>query len=164
MAIASFGIAMSAEARPASLIAQNPSSRINVRSAPTTQASTPHYGVVGDRVEVLKFIVGRDQYAWNYVKFRSGAKGWVRGDFVRYAEGMANYAVLGGSPGDRINVRSAPSTQSASPHFGMQGDVVRILTETKGKDGYIWQYVEFPSGAEGWIRGDLVRPMDEGGC
>ena len=38
------------------------------------------------------------------------------------------------------------------------GDRVMVLESTKGDDGYIWYYVQFPeSKAEGWIRGDLVQ-------
>ncbi|MDX2242034.1 MAG: GW dipeptide domain-containing protein [Leptolyngbyaceae cyanobacterium bins.302] len=162
--VASVGVALPSFARPATLIAQNPNSRINVRSTPSPSAASPHYGLAGDRVDVMRATVGKDQYMWNYVKFSSGAKGWVRGDFVRYTEGMAKYAILGGNAGDRINVRSAPSTSAASPHFGLAGDVVQVLTQKTASDGYVWRYVQFPSGAEGWIRGDLVRGMEEGGC
>ena len=150
-------------ARPATLIAQDQGSRINVRSAPSTTAAAPHYGLAGDRVEITRSSMGRDGYQWFYVQFSSGAKGWVRSDFVRYTEGMAEYATLGGNPGDRINVRSAPSSKATSPHYGIHGDVVRMLNQTV-RDGYAWHYVQFPSGAKGWVRGDLVRPMDVGGC
>jgi len=162
--IASFAVALPSFARPATLIAQDSGSRINVRSAPSTQATSPHYGLAGDRVEVLQARIGQDQYMWNYVKFSSGATGWVRGDFVRFSEGMARYGVLSGNPGDRINVRSAPSRNAASPHYGMAGDMVQILTQKTGTDGNVWRYVRFPSGAEGWIRGDLVPVSQEGGC
>lgn len=170
--IASLSLALPSFARPATLIAQQSGSQINVRSAPTTAATSPHYGVAGDRVTVMSSIVGRDQYNWNYVKFNSGAKGWVRGDFVRYNEGTAKYALLLGKSGkspteasrQRINVRLAPSTSAPSPHFGLEGDIVQMLTQAKGKDGYTWRYVKFTSGAEGWVRGDLVQTMEEGGC
>ena len=170
--VASLSFALPTLARPATLIAQNSGSRINVRSAPNTRAASPHYGVVGDRVEVMSSIAGQDDYNWNYVKFSSGAKGWVRGDFIRYTEGMAKYALLMGRDGrspseasrQRINVRSAPSTSASTPHFGLEGDIVQVLTQKKGSDGYVWRYVKFPSGAEGWIRGDLAQIMEEGGC
>ncbi len=150
-------------ARPATLITQDTGSRINVRSAPSTSASTPHYGLPGDRVEITRSSMARDGYQWFYVQFSSKAEGWVRGDFVRYTEGMAEYGILGGKPGDRINVRSTPSIKATSPHYGIEGDVVRLVGQTV-RDGYAWHYVEFPSGAKGWVRGDLVRSMDVGGC
>ncbi|MDX2228966.1 MAG: SH3 domain-containing protein [Leptolyngbyaceae cyanobacterium bins.349] len=170
--VAVLAIALPTFARPATLIAQESGSRINVRSAPTTKAASPHYGLAGDRVEVMSSLVGRDDYSWNYVKFSSGATGWVRGDFIRYNQGSQKYALLLGKDGrspsetsrQRINVRSAPSTNAASPHFGLEGDIVQVLTQTTGKDGKIWRYVKFPAGAEGWIRGDLVQVMEEGGC
>lgn len=162
-----------AAARPAALMAQEAGSRINVRSAPSTRATAAHYGVVGDRVEVMSQVIGSDDYSWSYVQFASGAKGWVRGDFIRYTEGTANYAFLLGQDGrvpsagetrQRINVRSAPSIKAASPHYGLTGDIVQVLTQKTGSDGYSWRYVQFPSGAKGWVRGDLVQAMETGGC
>jgi len=157
----SFGLALPSFARPATLTA-TPGSQINVRSAPTTTATSPHYGLVGDRVEVLRTTV-QDGDQWNFVKFASGAQGWIRADFMRYLDQDAAYGVLTGNPDDRINIRSAPSTAAASPSYGLAGDVVKVLDQTTGKDGYVWHYVQFPSGAKGWVRGDLIR-LAEGGC
>lgn len=69
-------------------------------------------------------------------------------------------AYLVGQPGGRINVRSAPSTSSSTPHYGIVGDRVQVIDATYSDDGYHWYYVEFPSGARGWIRGDLVNVQD----
>jgi hypothetical protein len=61
-------------------------------------------------------------------------------------------------PGSRINVRSAPTTQSSSLHYGLSDDKVEDLRQTQGSDGYVWYHVIFPqSEAEGWVRGDFVR-------
>ncbi|MGA7935933.1 MAG: SH3 domain-containing protein [Kovacikia sp.] len=74
---------------------------------------------------------------------------------------FAGPGVLAGlEPGARINVRSEPSTRSASPHYGLVGDRIEILNQTQGYDGYTWYYVSFRSGARGWVRGDYVRPID----
>lgn len=78
-------VALPASARPAMLSGSDPGSRINVRSSPSVQANSPHYGLVGDRVEVLNETQGSDGYIWCYVRFSgSGAEGWIRGDYVRY--------------------------------------------------------------------------------
>ncbi|WP_223049151.1 SH3 domain-containing protein [Leptothermofonsia sichuanensis] len=70
---------------------------------------------------------------------------------------MAESAILSGSqPGSRINVRSQPTVDSYSPHYGLVGDRIQIIKDARGYDGYTWYYVRFPSGAEGWIRGDFV--------
>lgn len=59
--------------------------------------------------------------------------------------------------GARINVRTAPSTQANSPHYGVAGDWVELLNASDGSDGYIWYYVRFyQSGAEGWVRSDFL--------
>jgi hypothetical protein len=79
----SVGTALPAFAEPGVLAGLDPGSRVNVRSEPTTRSFSPHYGLIGDRIEILDQTQGRDGYTWYYVSFRSGARGWVRGDFVR---------------------------------------------------------------------------------
>ena len=153
----SVGVTLPVFAKPAVLTGQQPGSRINVRSQPTTASASRHYGLVGDRVETLDQTQGEDGYNWYYVRFRSGAEGWVRQDFVRVLNTTRSAYLNGGSPGARINVRSAPTVQAASPHYGMDGDRVTVLKQTEGRDGYVWYYIRFRSGAEGWVRGDLVQ-------
>ncbi|MDX2213284.1 MAG: DUF2927 domain-containing protein [Oculatellaceae cyanobacterium bins.114] len=76
-------LASSALAQEAILTARDPSSAINIRSAPSTQAAAPAYGLVGDRVAVLNQTQGNDGYQWYRVRFQdSQTEGWVRGDFV----------------------------------------------------------------------------------
>jgi hypothetical protein len=59
--------------------------------------------------------------------------------------------------GSQVNIRSAPTTQSHSPHYGYGGDSVVILNELLGNDGYYWYYIRFSaSQAEGWVRGDFI--------
>ena len=82
--VVSLSIAVPVLAAPAVLVGQATGSRVNVRSAPSTRADSPHYALVGDRVEVLRQTEGADGYTWFYVEFRSGATGWVRGDFIQY--------------------------------------------------------------------------------
>jgi serine/threonine protein kinase, bacterial len=161
--VAALSVALPSFARPATLVAQA-GSQINVRSAPTIASARAHYGLAGDRVEVMRSTRGSDRAMWNYVQFSSGAKGWVRGDFVMYQQGQAEYGVLAGKAGDRINVRANPSTSAKSPHYGVQGDVVQLLNQKNTNDGYVWHFVQFPSGAKGWVRSDLISRMDEGGC
>lgn len=67
--------------------------------------------------------------------------------------------LVGQQEGSRVNVRSAPSTNSPARHYGLVGDRVQVIKSTTGNDGYLWYYVEFPSGARGWIRGDFVEEV-----
>jgi Bacterial SH3 domain len=77
------GSALSAFAAAGVLTSQNPNSRINIRSQPSTRASSPHYGFRGDKVTVIRSTQGRDGYEWYYIRFiKSGAQGWVRGDLI----------------------------------------------------------------------------------
>lgn len=65
------------------------------------------------------------------------------------------------NPDSQINLRAAATTASAIRGYGLVGDRVSILDQTRGYDGYTWYNVRFPSSrAEGWIRGDLVNILD----
>ena len=75
-------VAPAAIAEPALLVGYTPGSRINVRSGPSTAHAVAHYGLVGDRVQTIDWVVGNDNYYWYYVEFSSGARGWIRGDFI----------------------------------------------------------------------------------
>ena len=68
-------------------------------------------------------------------------------------------ALFGETTGSQINVRSSPSVEPTSLHYGLVGDKVSILQDTKGADGNVWYLVEFPSHAQGWIRGDFIKIM-----
>ena len=76
---------------------------------------------------------------------------------------LASPAVLSASEGSQINIRSGPSTQSSSPHYGLPGDRVEVLRSTRGEGGYTWYYVRFNvSGATGWVREDLIAFLNNG--
>lgn len=69
--------------KPATLVAQQADAQINLRSRPSAEATAKGYGLVGDRVQLLRVVEAGDRYTWYYVKFNeSGAEGWVRGDFI----------------------------------------------------------------------------------
>lgn len=68
------------------LKADDPRAQINLRSSPGPNAEQLGYGLVGDRVEILKQVPGADGYTWYQVRFySSGAVGWIRNDFVQVA-------------------------------------------------------------------------------
>lgn len=99
-AIGSFqlGFALPAIAVPAVLQATEVGSKINIRSSPSTESSSPHYGLSGDKVEVQRQTKGKDGYTWYYVKFpRSGATGWVRSDLIRIASGRSKGKIANGN-------------------------------------------------------------------
>lgn len=58
-------------------------SQVDVYSQPSSSASSPHYGLVGDRITVLNSAQGDDGRTWLQVRFESGAVGWVSSDFVQ---------------------------------------------------------------------------------
>ncbi len=78
----------------ATLTAETPGSQINLRSGPSANYQKQGYGLVGDRVHLLRSIpngdantlaVNQDRqgFDWYRVGFpKSGARGWIRADFL----------------------------------------------------------------------------------
>ena len=102
--IVALSFPLSVLARPAALTTQDPGSQINVRSGPSVSASTPHYGLAGDRIETLDEIRDANGDRWYYVRFSSSnAEGWVRADFVRFLDGSDSRAESRNEPSSRDN-------------------------------------------------------------
>jgi len=91
-----------------------PGSRVNIRQSPSTNASVQHYGVGGDRVNILNQTNAPDGYRWYFVEFSSsGARGWIRGDLLSVS------GTSGGSSSQRISF--APGTSAARVGGRVQG-------------------------------------------
>lgn len=72
------------------LTADDPDSQINLRESPSATGRRKGYGLVGDRVIVIKQSTA-DGSIWYQVRFpESGAQGWIRGDFVSVGGGGTN--------------------------------------------------------------------------
>jgi uncharacterized protein YgiM (DUF1202 family) len=74
------------------LRASSANTRINVRTQPTINASATQYGLPGDEVQVIECVQDRDSpksdLNWCKVQFvKSKAVGWVRSDFIIFADG-----------------------------------------------------------------------------
>lgn len=151
-------------ARPAVLTTQEAGSRINVRSGPSISASTPHYGLAGDRIETLDEIRDGNGDRWYYVRFSSSnAEGWVRADFVRFLDGSGNSSNSGNNNnvsdnGDRpsgsvpeqaLNV-CRDRVRNAYPRLDRQ-DITVQPSSQRGDGSYsvTWRTVE---DAEGFCR------------
>ena len=61
----------------------------------------------------------------------------------------------------QINVRTGPSLNFESHHYGLVGDKVLIIGSTQSDDGSTWYQIKFPtSGANGWVREDFLQATD----
>lgn len=70
--------------QPGVLSTQDSGAWVNIRSAPTVDASAVEQGYSGESVEILRATQGGDGYTWYYVRSSTTrAEGWVRGDLVR---------------------------------------------------------------------------------
>lgn len=96
----------------------NPGSRVNIRQSPSTSASVRHYGVGGDRVNILNQTNAPDGYRWYFVEFpSSGARGWIRGDLLSVGGNSGGNS--GGSSSQRISF--APGNSAATVSGKVQG-------------------------------------------
>ncbi|MGB8698104.1 MAG: SH3 domain-containing protein [Thermosynechococcaceae cyanobacterium] len=66
------------------LVAKDPHAHINLRAEPRPDAPLLGYGLVGDNIHLITYLFpGVDGKGWYLVQFdQSGAKGWIRADFV----------------------------------------------------------------------------------
>jgi hypothetical protein len=147
----------------------SPGSRVNVRQSPSTTAPVQHYGLGGDRVNILNQTNAPDGYRWYFVEFpNSGARGWVRGDLLS----------VGGTPGGSSTQRVSfsPGTSAATVGGKVQGTQARdylvnagagqtLTTSTVGTSPYLQvqvfdpNYTNLYSGSRNWS-GVLRRSGD----
>ncbi|TAF51430.1 MAG: hypothetical protein EAZ61_10650 [Oscillatoriales cyanobacterium] len=121
------------------LTSQDAGAQINVRSSPSTSASTPHYGVPGDAVTLQQSATGDDGYVWYNVRFNaSGATGWVRSDFVATGTPAANATAPVSGTGRSQTIQFAAGASSAS----LDGSVVRGTEDTYYVSASPGQYMQ----------------------
>ncbi|MCT7960873.1 SH3 domain-containing protein [Laspinema sp. D1] len=123
------------------LLTTTQGSQINIRSGPGIEHRSLHYGVVGDRVEILdsQRENSSDIYSrrWHRVRFvESGAVGWVRGDFlIQTTDSVSNtcHQSLSQAKNQVNNVRNAflsgilVETNSLSPVRGKPNELVLLV-------------------------------------
>jgi Bacterial SH3 domain len=143
----------------------------NVRSGPSVQTSRLDGLPKGTNVEVLKIMKADDgDYNWYYVRStgKLRTEGWVTSSLVSFNPNNQQYGTLAGQPGDVINIRSARSTRSEVLHTGVLGDLVAVgesrstVGDGYSRTGTSWHHVTYPSGAAGWVRGDLINVWPKG--
>jgi hypothetical protein len=102
----------------ATLVAGDTNSQINLRATPSSTGRRLGYGLVGDQVQVIDRMTS-EGYDWFQVKFpRSGAVGWIRGDFVNVVSA------------------SQPSQPSSEPEtYSNSSDVTYPSTATTSSGG-----------------------------
>jgi hypothetical protein len=93
------------------LTASDPDSQITLRANPSESSKSLGYGLVGDHVQVIEQTT-TDDYTWHKVRFpRSGAVGWIRGDFVTLTTNQI--------PSESSTALESPTTsQSPTPSVG----------------------------------------------
>ena len=143
--------------------------RILVYEKPSTQSSSPYYGIPGDKVLSLAQSKGDDGYTWYFVLFpTSKVQGWVRHDFVQSSNSPSQNVLssfqtprsaqlIGSSSNRQVDIYAKPSILADSPHYGLVGDLVTVVNKSQGSDGSTWYQVRFSSGATGWVLSNFVK-------
>lgn len=136
---------------------------VALQKKPAQQTATQYRGSSGQKIAILKMVKGEDGLAWYNVQFIDNveAKGWVRGDQVRW---LVNYstprpAKLTASTGQIVAFYADPSEEKVLPLRGVAGQAVEVLKQTKGSNGYAWYSIKVKDKptAQGWVKGDNVR-------
>jgi Bacterial SH3 domain/GW (Gly-Tryp) dipeptide domain len=153
-------------ARPATINIE-----VNLRSGPSIKTTRIDGLPAGTNVEVLKIVNANDgEYNWYYVRStgKLRTEGWVTNSAVNFNRSSQQYGTLAGGPDDRINIRSARNTRSEVLHTGVLGDLVTVdesrstVGDGYSRTGTSWHHVTYPSGAAGWVRGDLINIWPKG--
>ena len=154
------------------LVTKSYKSQIYVRSGPSKSYSIVLTINPGD-TSVKLVTTGSGQYdssgyLWYQVKTPSGQTAWVRSDIVTTSYGTSNKYSTSSSSGNlvtksyksQIYVRNGPGKNYRILLTINPGDTSVKLRYTgsssKGDDGYIWYNVITPSGADAWVRSDIV--------
>lgn len=150
----SIGVTLPAFAESGVLSGLQPGSRITVRSQPTTEAYSAHYGLVGDRIEIIKDARGYDGYTWYYVRFPSGAEGWIRGDYVTTpvsypGNGYPNYPGDSGY-GRTKNIAVFQTNNYSVKVFRHRGELyMNVYNKRTGSQELSWARAEAVTSARG---------------
>ena len=139
-------------------------SLVNVRLGASTKADLLARLAAGEIVTVIGQTTGADNKVWYRILYGS-VIGYIRHDLV---DVLCGTALLGGptDPVPRcigqtnmraVNVRLEMSTSSARVRLLRRGQTVTILGRAYDIYGTPWYYVVIPTGAIGYIRGDLVN-------
>ena len=136
-------------------------------------------GVVsaGTAVTVKKSKTGTDGKEWYYVSVKingSTKKGWIRSDFVKKTESVAEDAGAGSTDdsvqtsqkwkgkvkGSNVNVRTSPVSGDVAATVSSGKKVTVHKTQT-GSDGKNWYYITFNNlKNRGWIRYDFIEKIE----
>ncbi len=131
------------------IVLQDPSSSLNVRSGPSTG-----YSVVGSlsHGSIVKILESKDNW---YKISCNGITGYVRGDYVAQSgaggKGDGCGTITLQDPSSSLNVRSGASLSSGVVGSLSHGSIIQIV----GTDGE-WYKISF-NGGIGYVRGDYVR-------
>ncbi len=153
------GTGLAAAPKPAWVIPTT----LNIRALPGTDKQLLGQLKQGEKVYVVAF---NDR--WCKISYHGGKRGWVAEEYLQFSKSKAQSLVT--SPpsaasnppawikGDDVNCRSGPGTGHSVVARADTGTKVYITASQSG-----WYRVKLPSGAHGWVRGDLVERNVEAG-
>ncbi|BAY27775.1 hypothetical protein NIES2100_76010 [Calothrix sp. NIES-2100] len=148
-----------AMARPATLTTDS-----NLRTSASLTASVQEVLPLGSDVEVLNITYGDEGDYWYYVQPRveGTAKGWIRGDLVKFQPSKKRYATIAGERGYTINVRASANLNSKVLYSAVSGDLVTVEDSFQKAGEYRWYRIKFPNNVIGWVREDLLSIWPQG--
>ncbi len=160
---------------PPQSISSNSSVRVNgtilnVRSAASPTATRLGGQTFGGTGKITAGPVSSGGYNWYYVDFNQGTDGWVAGNFLAAGTGSSTPPATS-TPAQtqslqinsnvtttsNVNVRYPPALTGARLGTQPTGAKGKIISGPVQQGGYFWYYLDFTTGADGWVVGRFLR-------
>lgn len=144
-----------------SLILDASINRINIRSGPSKNTSIVRTLGTTEKYRVVSRVTSSDGSTWYKINLGGNIYGWVLStvvsnfitDQVKTEPVNEKVAIVDAM----VNVRSAPSLDSALVTRTTSVIKPRIVSQSKDNEGKTWYEIVLPNSSHGWVRSDMAR-------
>ena len=136
---------------------------VHLRAQPSTSAAIVVNGLgVGTRMTTVSdTVITADGHDWRNVRTGAGQAGWVANELLALAQSPGSFRVLA----DGVRLRAQPSTSAPilDNNLGVGTTVTTVSDTVVTADGHDWRNVRTGAGQVGWVAGELLGPVGQGG-
>jgi SH3-like domain-containing protein len=136
---------------------------VRMRAQPSTSATieVDNLGLGTTVTTVSDQVVTADGHDWRNVQTSGGQAGWVASDLLALAPGSGSFSVIA----DGVRMRAQPSTSATVvvDNLGLATTVTALNDQVVTADGHDWRNVQTSDGQAGWVAGDFLGPVGQGG-
>jgi N-acetylmuramoyl-L-alanine amidase/SH3-like domain-containing protein len=144
-----------------SLVLDASINKINIRSGPSKSTSVVRTLNAIETFRIVSKVSSSDGSTWYKINLGGNVYGWVLStvvsnfitDQIKSEPVKEKVAIIDAL----VNIRSAPSLESALVTRTTSVIKPKIINQSKDKDGKIWYEIVLPNGNHGWVRSDMAR-------